>query len=46
MPMRVQMMYVPIGRPWQMIAMDILEVPVSYNNYNRYLFVVQDYFTV
>ena len=24
-PMRVQMTNVPIGRPWQMIAMDILE---------------------
>ena len=35
---------VPIGRPWQMIAMDILEVPVSSNN-NRYLLVVHDYFT-
>ncbi len=34
----------PIGRPWQMIAADILEVPVLYNN-NRYLLVVQDYFT-
>ena len=44
MPMRVQMTNVPIGRPWQMIAMDILEVPVSSNN-NRYLLVVQDYFT-
>ena len=44
MPMRVQMTSVPIGRPWQMIAMDILEVPVSSNN-NRYLLVVQDYFT-
>ena len=27
-----------------MIAVDILEVPISYNN-NRYLLVVQDYFT-
>ena len=35
---------VPIGRPWQMIAMDTLEVPVSSNN-NRYLLVVLDYFT-
>jgi len=37
-------MNVPIGRPWQMIAVDILEVPLSHNN-NRYLLVVQDYFT-
>ena len=34
----------PIGKPWQMIAVDILEVPISSNN-NRYLLVVQDYFT-
>ena len=34
----------PIGRPWQTIAADILEVPLSTNN-NRYLLVVQDYFT-
>eukprot|EP00731_Ephydatia_muelleri_P025315 Em0017g398a len=30
--------------PWQMVAVDILEVPVSPNN-NRYLLVIQDYFT-
>ena len=30
-----------IGHPWQMIAIDILEVPISRNN-NR---VIQDYFT-
>ena len=36
--------YVPVGRSWQMIAVDILEVPVSSDN-NRYLLVVQDYFT-
>ena len=35
---------VPIGKPWQMVAADILEVPVSSNN-NCYLLVVQDYFT-
>lgn len=35
-PTRAQMMNVPIGRPWQMIVIDILEVPVSSNN-NWYL---------
>ena len=35
---------IPIGRTWQMIAVDILEVPISTNG-NRYLMVVQDYFT-
>ena len=33
-----------IGKPWQMVATDILEEPVSSNN-NCYLLVVQDYFT-
>ena len=44
MPPRAPLRNVPVGRPWQMIAVDILEVPVSSNN-NRYLLVVQDYFT-
>ena len=35
---------VPIGKPWQIVAADVLEVPVSSNN-NRYLLIVQDYFT-
>ena len=43
-PIRAPLMNVPIGRPWEMIAVDILEVPLSHNN-NRYLLVVQDYFT-
>lgn len=42
-PTRAPLVNMPIGRPWQMIAADILEVPVSYNN-NCYLLVVQDYF--
>jgi len=44
LPPRAPLMNIPIGRPWQMIAVDILEVPVSCNNH-RYLLVVQDYFT-
>ena len=43
-PARAPMTSIPIGTPWQIIAVDILEVPVSYHN-NRYLLVVQDYFT-
>ncbi|KAL5479703.1 hypothetical protein EMCRGX_G023263 [Ephydatia muelleri] len=43
-PMRAPLVNVPTGRPWQMVAVDILEVPVSPNN-NRYLLVIQDYFT-
>lgn len=34
----------PIGQPWQMIAIDVLKVPLSTNN-NQYLLVLQDYFT-
>ena len=33
-----------IGKPWQMLATDILKVLVSHNN-RRYLVVVMDYFT-
>ncbi|KAL5500253.1 hypothetical protein EMCRGX_G011778 [Ephydatia muelleri] len=44
MPVRAPMQNVPIGRTWQMIAVDVLEVPLSSNS-NRYLLVVQDYFT-
>ena len=43
-PMRAPLVNVPIGKPWQMVAVDILEVPVSPNN-NRYLLEIQDYFT-
>ena len=43
-PQCAPMSSVPIGKPWQMVAADILEVPVSANN-NCYLLVIQDYFT-
>ena len=41
---RAPLCNIPIGKPWEMIAVDVLEVPVSKSN-NRYLLVVQDYFT-
>ena len=41
-PQKASMINTPIGRPWEMIAVDILEVPISLNN-NRYL--IQGYFT-
>ena len=44
MPTPAPLTNVPIGRPWEMIAVDILEVPMSYCH-NRYLLVIQDYFT-
>ena len=34
----------PIGKPWQMVAVDILSVPTSSSG-NKCLLVVQDYFT-
>ena len=43
-PSRAPLTNLPIGRPWQMVAIDILQVPVSTNN-NKYLLVIQDYFT-
>ena len=44
MPQRAPLTNIRIGRPWQMVAVDVLEVPVSTLG-NRYLLVVQDYFT-
>ena len=42
-PIRAPMKSVLIVRTWQVIEVDILEVPVSRNN--CYLMVVHDYFT-
>ena len=44
MSQRAPLQNIPIGQPWQMIAVDILKVPLSTNN-NHYLLVIQDYFT-
>ena len=44
LPQQASITNIPIGRPWQVIAVDILEVPVSSHN-NRYFVVVQYYFT-
>ena len=41
---KAPMQNVPVGRPWQMVAVDILEVPLSIQG-NRYIIVIQDYFT-
>ena len=43
-PTHVPLTTVPIGRPWEMVAVDILQVPVSQHN-NHYLLVIQDYMT-
>ena len=44
MPQKAPLTNIPIGPPWQMVAVDIMEVPLSRHN-NRYLLVLQDYFT-
>ena len=44
LPTKVPLTSMPIGSPWQMVAVDVLEVPLSVNN-NKYLLVIQDYFT-
>ena len=44
LPSKVPLTSMPIGSPWQMVAVDVLEVPLSVNN-NKYLLVIQDYFT-
>ena len=44
MPQRAPLQNIPIGQPWQMIAIDVLKVPLSTNSY-QYLLVLQDYFT-
>ena len=43
-PPKAPLVSLPVGRPWEMLAVDVLEVPIS-NHGNRYLLVVQDYFT-
>ena len=43
-PPQAPLINIPIGQPWEMIAVDILEVSISSSN-NRYLLVVQDYLT-
>ena len=44
LPQHAPMNNIPVGRPWEIVAADILEVPLSAHN-NHYLQVVQDYFT-
>ena len=43
-PPRVPLTTIPIGQPWEMVAVDILQLPMS-TQHNKYLLVVQDYFT-
>ena len=43
-PPKALLVSLPVGRPREMLAIDVLEVPISTHG-NRYLLVVQDYFT-
>ena len=44
LPKRAPLKSTPIGKPWQMIGVDILSVPMSFSG-NKCLLVIQDYFT-
>ena len=44
LPVRAPLKSTPIGKPWQMVAVDILSVPTSCSG-NKCLLVIQDYFT-
>ena len=43
-PQKAPLQNIPIGKPWEMVGVDILQVPISSRN-NQYLLVIQDYFT-
>ena len=43
-PTKAPLQNVTVGRPWEMVAVDIVQVLLSYHN-NQYLLVIQDYFT-
>ena len=44
LPAKFTMVNSPIGKPWERIAVDVIEVPINSKG-NRYILVVQDYFT-
>ena len=43
-PQKAPLINIPIGKPWEIVTVDILQVPLSSRN-NQYLLVIQDYFT-
>jgi len=43
-PTRAPLVSLLIGKPWEMIAIDVLQEPMSFNG-NQYLLVAQYYFT-
>ena len=44
LPAKFTMFNSPIGKPWERIAVDVMEVSINSKG-NRYILVVQDYFT-
>ena len=44
LPPHLPMINTPIGKPWEMVAVDVLKLPLSTKG-NQYLLVIQDYFT-
>ena len=44
LPTRAPLLNTPIGRPMQLVHVDVLEIPVSLKR-NRYLQVIEDAFT-
>lgn len=43
-PQKVPLISIPIRKPWEMVAVDVLQVPTSCQNH-RHILVIQDYFT-
>ena len=43
-PQKAPLISIPIGKPWEMVAVDVIQVPTSSQNH-RYILVIQDYFT-
>ena len=43
-PQKAPLISIPIGKPWEMVAVDVLQVLTSSQNH-RYILVIQDYFT-
>ena len=43
-PQKAPLISIPIGKLWEMVTVDVLQVPTSSQNH-RYILVIQDYFT-
>ena len=43
-PPQLPLVNTPIGKPWEMVGVDVLKVPISCHG-SQYILVIQDYFT-